>query len=72
VFGATVALENMNFKQIVTRQIVGDDEADIKISKISVDSPVARVHIGKYTGDIVGVEVPSGVRKCEVTKVVYV
>ncbi|MDR2881294.1 MAG: transcription elongation factor GreA [Azoarcus sp.] len=72
VFGATVTLEDMSSNQIVTYQIVGDDEADIKINKISVNSPVARALIGKYAGDIAEVQAPSGMREYEIIKVMYV
>jgi transcription elongation factor GreA len=72
VFGATVTLEDMDSGQGVTYQIVGDDEADIKIGKISVNSPVARALIGKYAGDIAEVQAPNGVREYEIIKVAYV
>jgi transcription elongation factor GreA len=72
VFGATVTLEDSDSGQCVTYQIVGDDEADIKIGKISVSSPVARAIIGKYAGDIAEVQAPSGVREYEIVGVVYV
>ena len=72
VFGATVTLEDMNSGQTMAYQIVGDDEADIKIGKISVNSPVARALIGKYAGDVAEVEAPSGVREYEIIGVKYV
>jgi transcription elongation factor GreA len=72
VFGSTVTLEEMNSGQNVTYQIVGDDEADIKIGKISVNSPVARALIGKYAGDIAEVQAPGGVREYEIIGVAYV
>jgi transcription elongation factor GreA len=71
VFGATVTLEDMNSGTSVTYQIVGDDEADIKAGKISVNSPVARALIGKYSGDVAEVLAPGGVREYEITGVVY-
>ncbi|GHT98052.1 transcription elongation factor GreA [Betaproteobacteria bacterium] len=71
VFGATVTLEDMDSGTTVTYQIVGDDEADIKVGKISVSSPVARALIGKYAGDIAEVQAPGGVREYEITGVVY-
>ena len=52
VFGATVELADLEIGANVTYQIVGDDEADIKVGKISVNSPIARALIGKYSGDI--------------------
>ena len=52
-------------------QIVGDDEADIKIGKISVNSPIARALIGKGEGDTVEVKAPGGIRGYEVLSVGY-
>lgn len=72
VFGATVTLEDMDSGQVTTYQIVGDDEADIKVGKISVSSPVARSIIGKYAGDVAEVQAPSGVREYEIIEVAYV
>ncbi|MDR2924698.1 MAG: transcription elongation factor GreA [Azoarcus sp.] len=72
VFGATVTLEDMDSAQTTTYQIVGDDEADIRVGKISVNSPVARALIGKYAGDIAEVQAPSGTREYEIIKVEYV
>lgn len=72
VFGATVELEDMDSGQMVTYQIVGEDEADIKELKISVSSPIARALIGKYAGDIAEVQAPGGVREYEIIDVRYV
>ena len=72
VFGATVELEDLESGQVVTYQIVGDDEADIKDNKISISSPVARALIGKYAGDIAEVQAPGGVREYEILDVRYV
>jgi transcription elongation factor GreA len=72
VFGSTVTLEDMDSGKNVTYQIVGDDEADIKLGKISVNSPVARALIGKYAGDIAEVQAPGGTREYEIIDVVYV
>jgi transcription elongation factor GreA len=71
VFGATVELEDASSGDAVTYQIVGDDEADIKLGKISVSSPIARALIGKYAGDSVDVQAPGGVRHYEVLDVLY-
>ena len=71
VFGATVELEDVNSGNAVTYQIVGEDEADIKLGKISVSSPIARALIGKYAGDSVDVQAPGGVRQYEVLDVIY-
>ena len=72
VFGATVELEDMDSGQIVTYQIVGDDEADIKDNKISISSPIARALIGTYAGDVAEVQAPGGVREYEVIDVRYI
>jgi transcription elongation factor GreA len=72
VFGATVDLEDVKSGEAVTYQIVGDDEADIKLGKISISSPIARALIGKYSGDIAEVQAPGGVRKYEILDVRYI
>ena len=72
VFGATVELEDLESAQTVRYQIVGDDEADLKLSKISISSPIARALIGKYAGDVAQVQAPSGVREYEVIDVLYI
>lgn len=72
VFGATVDLINEETGEEVTYQIVGDDEADLKASKISVNSPVARGMIGKVEGDIASVNAPSGIIEYEVVSIQYI
>ena len=72
VFGATVVLEDVNNGDVVTYQIVGDDEADIRHRKISISSPIARALIGKYSGDIAEVQAPGGIREYEVVEVQYI
>jgi transcription elongation factor GreA len=72
VFGATVDLEDMENGNSVCYQIVGDDEADIKHGKISIESPIARALIGKSVGDVAEVQAPAGVREYEVLAVRYV
>lgn len=71
VFGATVALEDMDSGDTVTYQIVGEDEADIKVGKISVGSPIARALIGKHSGDVADVQAPGGVRQYEILDIQY-
>ncbi len=72
VFGATVVLEDVNSGDVVTYQIVGDDEANIRERKISISSPIARALIGKYSGDVAEVQAPQGVREYEVVEVQYI
>ncbi|MBI4997723.1 MAG: transcription elongation factor GreA [Rhodocyclales bacterium] len=71
VFGATVDLEDMDGGLSVTYQIVGDDEADLKKNKISLNSPVARALIGKFAGDVAEVQTPGGRREYEILDVRY-
>lgn len=71
VFGATVELEDQDSGEQVSYQIVGDDEADVKLGKISVNSPIARALIGKYAGDIATVQAPGGAREYEILDVRY-
>ena len=71
VFGATVDIEDQDSGDQATYQIVGEDEADIKKGKISVNSPIARALIGKYAGDIAQVQAPGGLREYEVLDVRY-
>ena len=71
VFGATVELVDLESGTNFTYQIVGDDEADIKIGKISVSSPIARALIGKYAGDVAEVLAPGGVKEFEILDVKY-
>jgi transcription elongation factor GreA len=70
VFGATVEIEDDNGERRVY-QIVGDDEADLKAQKISVNSPIARALIGRFEGDSVEVQAPGGIRNYEVVRVRY-
>lgn len=71
VFASTVYLEDLENSQKVHYQIVGEDEADLKELKISVTSPIARALIGKYAGDVVEVNAPSGPREYEILEVKY-
>ena len=72
VFASTVTLEDLDSGDKVTYQIVGEDEADLKLMKISISSPIARALIGKYAGDEVEVQAPGGVRSYEVLEVHYI
>lgn len=72
IFGATVTLMNSETEAVVTYQIVGEDEADIKKSKLSYRSPIARAIIGRHEGDEVQVQTPGGVVEYEITNVEYV
>lgn len=71
VFGVTVTIENLDTEEQKTYKIVGDDEADFKINKISVNSPIARGLLGKNEGDDVKINTPNGEVEYEIVKVVY-
>lgn len=71
VFGVTVDIEHVETGEARTYQIVGDDEADFKVGKISVNSPIARGLIGKEEGDEVLIETPGGRVAYEVVAVRY-
>ena len=71
VFGATVELEDEDSGEQVTYQIVGEDEADLKLGLINVSSPIARALIGKEEGDVAEVQAPGGVRRWEIVVVRY-
>ena len=72
VFGATVEIEDLDTEKKSTYQIVGEDEADFKVGKIFVGSPIARALIGKIAGDVVEVQAPGGAREVEIVSVHYV
>ncbi|WP_010325167.1 transcription elongation factor GreA [Marinobacterium stanieri] len=72
IFGSTVDLLNIDTDEEVRYQIVGDDEADIKKGKISVNSPIARALVGKEEGDIAAVQTPSGLIEYEVSAVEHI
>ncbi len=69
IFGVTVNLVEEETGDEVTYQIVGEDEADLKLGKISVTSPVARALIGKQEGDIAEVQAPGGIKEYEILDV---
>ncbi len=71
IFGTTVIVVDDNNKK-VTYKIVGEDEADIKIGKLSVTSPISRSLIGKNEGEIVVIKTPSGEKEYEIIEVKYV
>ena len=71
VFGATVELEDQDSGATVTYQIVGEDEADLKLGLINISSPIARALIGKEEGDQAEVQAPGGVRHYDIVSVAY-
>jgi len=72
VFGSTVKLEDEDSGAQVTYQIVGEDEADIKLGLVNISSPIARALIGKEEGDTAEVQAPGGIKRYEVVAVSYV
>jgi len=71
VFGATVELEDEDSGDQVKYQIVGEDEADLKLGLINISSPIARALIGKEEGDVAVVQAPGGERRYEIVAVHY-
>jgi len=71
IFGVTVEIENLDTEERRRYQIVGDDEADFKVNKISLNSPIARGLIGKRAGDEVKIQTPSGEVEYEIVQVLY-
>ena len=71
VFGATVQLEDEESGQVVTYQIVGEDEADLKLGLVNISSPIARALIGKEAGDTAEVRAPGGTKHFEIVAVRY-
>ena len=72
IFGTTVTLYNMETEESVTYQIVGEDESDVALGKISVVSPIARAIMGKHEGDEVVVKAPAGDLEYEIESVAYI
>jgi transcription elongation factor GreA len=71
VFGVTVVIENLDTEEQKRYKIVGDDEADFKANKISVNSPIARGLIGKSEGDEAKIQTPSGEVEYEIIEILY-
>jgi transcription elongation factor GreA len=71
VFGSTVELLDTSNQKTVVYQIVGEDEADLKLAKISYSSPIAKALIGKSAGDVAEVRTPGGVKEFEIVDVRY-
>jgi transcription elongation factor GreA len=68
-FGAHVTVTNLDTDEETVYQIVGADEADINVGKISVSAPLARALIGKSIGDEVVVNLPAGKRRYEIAEI---
>lgn len=72
VFGSTIELEDEDTGDKVTYQIVGEDEADIKLGRVNISSPIARALIGKDEGDTAEVQAPGGLKRYEIISVMYI
>ena len=72
VFGTTVKLLNLSDDTETTYQIVGEDEADIELGKISCHSPIANALLGNEEGDEVTVKAPKGDILYEILEVLYI
>lgn len=72
IFGVTVELIDEDTEETIVYQIVGEDEADIKVGMISVNSPIARALITRMEGDVVSVNVPNGTRSLEIVEVRHI
>jgi len=72
VFGSTVEIEDLDEETKFIYQIVGDDEANIKDKKISINSPLAKAMIGKEEGDVIDFESPGGLKNYEIIKISYI
>ena len=71
VFGVTVVIEDIDSGEQKHYKIVGEDEADVKVGKISVGSPIAKGLIGKSEGDEAKIQTPSGLAEYEIIDVLY-
>jgi len=71
VFGAKVTLFDVDSGVETTYQLVGEDEADIKLGKISITSPVGKALIGHLLDDEVRIKVPSGLKVYEIIDIKY-
>lgn len=71
IFGATVKLFNVETEKETTYKIVGEDEADLELGKISCTSPIARALVGKHVDDVVEVRTPGGIVEYEIAEVLY-
>ena len=72
VFGSTVELEEEETGERVKYQIVGEDEADLKLGLVNISSPIARALIGKEEGDTAVVQAPGGLKSDEIVAVHYI
>lgn len=71
MFGAIVSVIDVESEQERAYQIVGDMEADVKLGKVSISSPIARALIGKKVSDTIEVNTPGGGKTYEIVKIAF-
>jgi transcription elongation factor GreA len=64
-----VTLTNLNTKKTVTYQVVSEKEADLKVGKISVTSPIGQGILGKQVGEVAEVKAPAGLLKFKIEEI---
>ena len=72
IFGSTVTVVNMDDESESTYQVVGDEESDIKVNKVSIYSPIARALVGKEVGDVAVVKTPKGEVELEICNIEHI
>ena len=72
VFGTTVEIQELEENKVISYKIVGEDEADVKLGKISVNSPLSRSLIGKSEGDFSKLETPSGIKEYKILSIKHI
>ena len=72
IFGTTVELKDLDERKPVSYKIVGEDEAEVKLGKISVNSPLSRSLVGKSVGDLVKLETPGGSKEYEILSIKHI
>ena len=72
IFGTTVEIQDLKDSNLTSYKIVGEDEADAKLSKISVNSHLARSLIGKSEGDLINLETPGGKKEYEILSIHHI
>ena len=72
VFGTTVEIQELEENKVISYKIVGEDEADVKLEKISVNSPLSRSLVGKSEGDFSKLETPSGIKEYKILSIKHI
>jgi transcription elongation factor GreA len=64
-----VKIRNIKNGATMTYTLVPENDADLKTSKISINSPISKGLLGKVVGDIVDIQVPSGTMQFEIVEI---